>query len=113
MTGLASPAQVMERLQTIEHEIAEKQNDYEEAAFSFFTLAKQWHHREQVCMTMTKASNAEKRKAEAFVRAVEQDDLWDRLSEAQATYEAIKAWMKGAEQRATIGMSILRAQGRG
>lgn len=114
MTGaLASPAQVMGRLQEIEHDLAERQNEYEEAAAAKARLTRDWDYRFAICMKKSTGSNAEARKATAFVMAVEMDDLYRDLTDAESSYDALRVVVKTLETRSTIGMSILRSQGRG
>lgn len=114
MTGLATPQQVMARLQAIEHDLAERQNDYEEAASNRARLLRDWEYRLQLHMKQAGGSNESKRKANAFVAAVEQDDLYEHLTEAEAAYDAHSVVVdKVLARRATIGQSILKAQGRG
>lgn len=109
----STPGQVMQRLNAIEHDLAERQNEYEEAASDRARLTRDWDHRMAVSITRAKGPNAEARKAHAFVMAVEMDDLYQHLTEAESTFEALRVVVRTLETRATIGMSILRAQGRG
>lgn len=113
MSALASPQQVIARLQEIEHDLAERQNDWEEAAADRARLIRDWEHRYALCMKKAQGPNSEARKAAAFVMAAEMDDLYRHLTEAESTYEALRAVVKVLETRSTIGMSILRSQGRG
>jgi hypothetical protein len=62
-------------------------------------------------MAHAKGSNAETRKASALVAAIEQDDLYERLSDAEGRYEALRVVMRtlGDEERHRDG----RAEGDG
>ncbi len=102
---LSTPQAVEERLEGIEKDLAKLQNDYEQAAYEWF-LAKR---------------GREKQKAEAFLTAKGSIAARQAMAEAQtaslgtefeARYEALKAKVRVLETRASIGQSILRAQGR-
>lgn len=112
VTTLTSPGQVIARLDEIERDLAERQNDYERAADEKARLSRDWEKRFAICMKKVTGPNEAARKAHAFVAAVEQDDLFERLTDAEARYDALRVVVKVLEDRSTIGMSILRAQGR-
>ncbi len=104
--SLADPASVMRRLAEIEGELALRQNAWEEAAQAHF-LAKR---------------EKEKRRGEAFLSAegtvAERTAIADQATAVignveEAAYEAQKSVVRVLETRANIGMSLLRAQGRG
>jgi hypothetical protein len=103
----------MGRLTEIENDLAVRQGDYERAATDRARLTRDWERRLAICGTRSKGSSADVRKSAALVMAIEQDDLYERLSDAEARFDALRVVMKVLETRATIGMSILRAQGRG
>jgi hypothetical protein len=108
-----NPAAVMARLAEIEEDLASRQGDYELAADDRARAVRDWDKRLAIHQRKVTGPNAEARKAEALVRAVEQDDLYDRLSDSEARYDALKVVTRTLETRASIGQSILRAQGRG
>lgn len=110
---LSHPAAVMARLAEIENDLAQRMNDYESAAGDRARLIRDWEKRLAIARKVAKGNDAESRKAAALVSAADQDDLYQRLQDAESTYEACKVVTKVLETRATIGMSILRAQGRG
>jgi hypothetical protein len=109
---LSHPGAVMARLAEIEQDLAERQNAYEDAASERVRLVRDWEKRLATARIHAKGSDAEARKAAALMTAIEADDLYDRLKAAEGTYEGCKAVVKVLEVRATVGMSILRAQGR-
>lgn len=113
MTSLSHPAAVMERLGAIENDLAERTNDYETAANDRARLIRDWEKRLAIARKSAKGNDADARKAAALVTATEQDDLYERLTEAESTFEACKVVVRVLETRASIGQSILRAQGRG
>jgi hypothetical protein len=102
----------MARLSEIENDLASRQGDYERAATDRARLMRDWERRLAICGTRSKGSSADVRKSAALVMAIEQDELFERLSDAEARFEALRAVIKVLETRSTIGMSILRAQGR-
>lgn len=106
------PVQVQQRLAAIEHDLQTRQGEYETAADNRARLIRDWDHRFAICMATAKGSNAESRKASALVTAIEKDDLYERLKDAEARFEASKVVVRTLETRATIGQSILRSQGR-
>ena len=102
---LSNPAAVMERLEAIEKDFAELQNEFEEAARAYY-IAKR---------------DKEKHRAEEFLKAegtvAERTAIAEKATaldgrDAEATYEAFKAVVRVLEARMGIGQSILRAQGR-
>lgn len=112
MTDFSHVAGVLGRLAEIEHDLEERQIDYENAARQKFLLTRDWDKRLAIARGRANGSDAEARKAAALVMAAAQDDLYDRLQAAEAEYEALKVVTKTLETRASIGQSILRAQGR-
>ena len=108
-----APHKVMGRLFDIEADLASRMSEYEAAAEDRARFLRDWEHRMAIHLRMANGSNAEMRKANALVAAIEQDDLFERLTDAEARYDALRVVVKVLEDRSTIGMSILRAQGRG
>lgn len=110
--SLSTPQQVQARLDVLDVEVAERQNDYEKSAGDKARFTRQWDKRYAIAMLKSKGPNAEVRKAAALVMAAEQDDLYDKLMEAEAMYAACYAALKSRDTRVGIGQSILKAQGR-
>jgi hypothetical protein len=108
-----SPGRVIGGLDDIANDMAERMNEYEAAASSRARLSRDWDKRMAICIRRADGSNAEVRKANALVHAIEMDDLYDRLTASEAQFEALKVVMKVLADRSMIGMAILRAQGRG
>lgn len=107
MSDLSNPAAVMARLAEIENALAERQNPYESAARSWYSAQREIQRRKaQALLTSDKGSVTEK-KAEGDEAAYDVEG-----ASAEAEYEALRAAVKVLETRATIGMSILKAQGR-
>ena len=107
-----APQTVMGRLAEIENDLAQRQNDYEQAADDRARLIRDWEKRLAMHQRTAHGANSEVRKATALVAAIEQDDLYERLSDAEARFDALRVVVRVLETRATIGMSILRSQGR-
>lgn len=107
------PSPVITRLEAIEQDLAERQNDYEKAAGARARLIRDWEKRLAIHGKTAKGTSADIRKATALASAIEQDDLYERLTAAESLFDAKRSVIKVLEVRATIGMSVLRAQGRG
>lgn len=101
------PAALMCRLETVEQDLAARQNTLENAARRWYAAQREIGRRKaQALLTSSKASVTEK-KAEGDLAAYEVED-----SAQEAEYEATKAFVRVLEQRSMILMSLLRAQGR-
>lgn len=112
MTDHSHPAAVLARLAELDQELAERQNDWEDSARDRARLTREWEKRVAIRRRLAKGSDADARKQDAIATAAEQDDLFDRLTEAESLYAACAAAIKVRETRVSIGQSILRAQGR-
>jgi hypothetical protein len=110
---MLSPAQIMQRLEEIEKDLGERQNDYETAAEDRARLLRDWEKRLAIHMRTAKGPNSEVRKATGLASAIEQDDLYERLTDAEARFEAQRVVIdKVLSARATIGQSLLKGLGR-
>lgn len=112
MTDHSSPGVVMARLADIENDLALRQNEYEQAANDRARCVRDWDRRLAIHGKVAKGSSADVRKSVALVAASEQDDLYERLTDAEARFDALRVVIRTLETRASIGQSILRAQGR-
>jgi hypothetical protein len=112
VTTHSHPGDVMARLADIEQDLATRQNDLEEAAGARARLVRDWEKRLAIATATAKGGDANARKQAALVIAADQDELYESLTEAESAYAALHAVVKVLEVRATIGMSILRSQGR-
>lgn len=102
---LSDPASVHRRLEEIDVELAELQNDYESAAMVWFKAKKNREQSRAAAFIAAEGSVAE--------RGAKADLAMSGLAVAEeATYESLKAKSRVLETRAAIGMSILRSQGR-
>jgi len=105
MTTLASPQQVLERLEEIERDLAARQNTLESAAYNWFRVKRDREHARARAFIDATGTVAE-RQAKADVETA----VMGRHEEAE--FEAVRAVVRVLEARATIGQSILRSQGR-
>jgi hypothetical protein len=104
--SLSDPGAVIVRLAEIENDLALKQNELEAAAMDYFRAKR----------------DKELAWAEAFIAATEGTNDHRKATatiatshlglEAEAKYEGLKAVVRVLSDRASIGQSILRAQGR-
>ncbi len=100
-----TPSQVMARLEAIDVDLALRQNTFEAAALSWFRVKRDREYAAAKAFLATSGTVAERRA---------QADLETALmgKEDEALYESLKAVMRTLETRATIGQSVLKAQGR-
>ncbi len=103
--SLSTPQQVLERLQAIEADLGHRQAALESAAFGWYRAKRDKEHKRALAFIAAEGSVAE-RQARADVETA----LMGVAEEAE--YEALKAVTRTLETRASIGQSILRAQGR-
>jgi hypothetical protein len=108
---LSSPAEVMERLEAIDRELAERQNPYEEAASNFYRAKRNWEKVMAKAYVEAQGSNQKERESRAILSEWKEDS-YKNFVNAEATYEGHKAAMRTLETRASIGQSLLRAQSR-
>lgn len=112
MTDHSHPGAVIHTLSSIDADLGERMNDYEAAARDRARLTRDWEKRLAVHGRRAAGSSADIRKSTALVAAIEQDDLYERLTDAESRYEALRVVVRVLADRSVIGMSILRAQGR-
>jgi hypothetical protein len=105
MTHLSDPGAVQARLQDIEADLANRENELEADALAWFRGKRE----------------REKARAEEFLKAegtvAERNAIADKATallhaEDEAKYEAQKSVVKVLDTRAAIGMSLLRSQSR-
>lgn len=104
-TDLTHPGAVLARLEQIEHDLSERQGEYERAAFAWYRAKRELEHDIAVAYLAAEGTVDERRsKARKAVQGLH--------TEEEAQYEAIKAAVRVLETRASIGMAILKSQGR-
>jgi hypothetical protein len=107
---------VLQTLEDIEQDLADRQAGFETAARNVHKLTRDYALREARTALNTKAATTtEKKWRAADAIAAADDSLYTDLSEAEGDYEGYKAAIRVLEQRASIGQSLLRqaAQERG
>ena len=103
--SLSTPQQVMDRLEQIDADLATRMNTLESAARNWFTAKRTKEHDRAVAFISAQGTVAER-------SAIADRDTAQGGVQEEAEYEAIKAVVRTLEARASIGQSILRAQGR-
>ena len=102
---LSHPGAVVTRLEEIEADLAARQNALESAALDWFRAKRDKEHAWAVAFLSAEGTVAERKAV-----ADRQTALDGRESEAE--YEALRSVVRVLDTRATIGMAILKAQGR-
>lgn len=106
------PAAIMARLDEIERDLGSRQNDLEKAAGDRARLIRDWEKRLAISSAVAQGRDAKAREKAALVLAAEQDDLYDRLTEAEGAFAALQAVVRVMDTRSTIGMALLKSHGR-
>lgn len=112
MTTLSSPGLVQAELEGLLRSMAFRANEHEEASAEKTRLIREWDQRLAEGMVRAEGPNAEVRKANALIDAINRDDLYERLTEAEAVVAACAVAQKSEQERSMICMAILRAQSR-
>jgi hypothetical protein len=103
-----TPAQIEQRLEEIEQDLASRQNEYEEVSEQLVRCQRDWERRFAMARIVATGKDADSRKAAAFVAAAEPDDLYERLTDCEARHNALKVVVGVLEKRSVIGMSLLK-----
>lgn len=102
---MLTPAQIEERLQSIEQDLAHRQNAYGSAAEKWYRALRDREHRHAVEFIGATGNTTERRE-----HAKRETALIGMAEEAE--YEALRAVVKVLEQRAIIGCALLKSAGR-
>lgn len=107
-------AQVRDRLEEIDRDLAQRQPEFEENARTYFKAKRDWEAALASAYVKAEGKNQEERRARALLSLM-RDPAYKALVIAEADYEATKGVMRTLETRASIGQSLLRvtAQERG
>lgn len=106
-------AQITERLEQIEADLAERQPDYESAAEDVHRASRDMELRLARGKATSQATTETAKKEEALLAiSTAADNLYCEHVEALARYEGLRAAVKVLEQRAMIGMALLKASTR-
>lgn len=103
-----APVQIIERLESIEADAAERQPKGESAAEDFYRTKRDFEL-EYAIKFMNATGTVTERKLKA-TRAMEGEQIYKDLRESEARYESWRAALRTLELRASIGQSLLRAQ---
>lgn len=107
---LSSPQIVMDRLDAIERDLDNRQNEYEEAAGDTYRLRRDYALEEAKAFAAATGSPTERK--QGAVAVVGKSPIFEALREAEGIYEAHKAAINILTTRSIIGMALLKAQGR-
>ena len=104
-------AQVKERLEEIEADLAERQVEYEAVAEARLRQVREWEYVwAKVYAATDKDAKVDDRKYDTLLTiAVKNPGLRQEWIDAEARYDALKAAIKVLESRASIGQSLLRS----
>lgn len=100
--------QVRQRLETIEQELGEQQNDYGMKCADYFRAKRGYEEAYARAYVNAEGKNTEERKSRALLSLM-QSEAYKSLVIAEAAYEGAKAVHRTLETRASIGQSLLRA----
>lgn len=100
--------QIIGRLESIEQDVADRQEKGETSATDFFRAKRDFELEFAKKYMNAKGSPTERK--QAATEAMEKDPAYFALLESEGAYEGWKAAMRALEQRASIGQSLLRAQ---
>lgn len=107
-----SAGQVMTRLEELDRELAERQNDFEESAENFYREKREWEKQLAQAFIKADGKNQEERRSNALLALERDGDAYYKFVNAEARYEGQKAAFRVRESRIGIGQSLLRAMGR-
>lgn len=101
-----TPAQIEQRLQELEEDLAERQNAYADASEKWHRLAREREYQHAVEFMRAEGATVTERKETAR-------QLTTRIGIAEeGEYEGLKAAIRVMELRAMIGMALLKSAGR-
>lgn len=103
-----TPAQIIERLESIEADLDARQSKGEAAAENFYRTKRDYELAYAIKF-MNATGTVTERKLKA-TREMERDPVYNILKEHEGAYEGWKAATRTLETRASIGQSLLRAQ---
>lgn len=104
-----TPGQIIQRLEEIESDCAEKQQAGEVAAEAWARMNRKYELK--YAQEYVKSTGSPMEKKQVALNAVGMDqEFWNEMVAAEASYEGWKAGMRSRELRTSIGQSLLRAQ---
>jgi hypothetical protein len=101
--------QIQARLEAIEDDLGHRQAEFEQAAGDYHRAVRDYELR-LARTKLTARGDTETAKKDRALDAIAaaDDGLYERLTDAEQRYEALKAAIRVLEQRAMIGMSLLK-----
>lgn len=102
---LSHPAAIQERLEQIERDLAVRENALEAAALGWFRAKRDKEHQRALAFIQATGTVAERN------ALADQKTALIGVAE-EAEYEALRAVVRVLDTRATIGMALLKTQGR-
>lgn len=104
---LTHPAAIIATLAEIEQDLALRQNTFGAVARRWYIAQREIGRRKAQALLTSAAPSVTAKKAEGDLAAYDVDG-----AASEAEYESLKAVIRVLEQRAMIGMALLKAQGR-
>lgn len=104
---LSSPAEVLQRLDAIERDLALRQNLFEDAARGFFLYKREFERQRATALLSAPEDSVTEKRAHADIEAYDAEGATQ-----EAEYEALKAVVRVLETRSIILMALLKSQGR-
>jgi hypothetical protein len=95
----------MEKLEQIEEDLAVRQNEVAEAARKWFAAKREREHDEAVAFLAAEGTDTKR-------RMIAKKETWKTGMNEEAEYIALMAVIRTLETRSTIGMALLKTQGR-
>lgn len=106
MSDLSTAAQVMTKLEQIEHDLSVRQGALEAAARAWFIAKRDKERARAVAFLSAEGTVAER-------SAIADRDTATQGAQQEAEYEALRSVVRTLEARATIGQTLARTFGRG
>jgi hypothetical protein len=103
--SLSDPGNVLARLEQIETDLADRQNALESAARGWFIAKREKEHKHAVAFISAEGTMAMR-------EAIADRETALVGCQEEAEWEALRAVTRTLETRASIGMSLLKSQGR-
>jgi len=108
---LSDPATIMQWLQEIEEDLAERGNEFAEKAGAFFRGKRNFELALAKAYIGAEGSNQKERESNALTK-VEALPVYDEFVTAEAEYHALKSVLGVLDTRATICQSLLKIHSR-
>lgn len=110
MSVLWTPAQIMERLQSIEADLETRMPEFEDAAQRVFKLRREYDL--ELAKAFAAAAGSPNERKQEAIAVAGQSSVFAVLSENEGIYEARKAAVDLLKSRSIIGTALLKAHGR-